>query len=412
MRTLIFTLLFLTCTANVFASQNKKTLKLRLQSPSGNIDDATIYFDQGIVTSYDVHQDAEKVFTTVAGVPQLFSYTSDYVPCSINGGGTLSAASIVPLGYKVGYAGTYTLSAVLIDNFDPTSVIKLFDKRTGRTIDLRQNFCQVQMDTTDHPDGRFFLQVSAPVQFNSAPSNCQNTGGRISIIPDSTIVWPLCQLLDAQNNVLATDSNVHGQIDFTNLAAGDYHVNFTSDQYTATDNFHLDGDFVLAGIVPPSQTIYTNEEVIFIANVTNASEYTWTFGDGTFVDGVANPYQIFFEPGTYDVDLNCTNAAGCSATAHVSVVVEGQVINGIKEEEESKAVSVYAFGKTVAVDMNGANINNAELRVANLLGQPVYSSILNTQKSEVTLDNQANGYYIVSVKNGGKVNTKRVFLNK
>src|SRR4051812_47071237 len=127
MKTLTFTLLFAILATSAFATQYKKTVKLRLQSPTGNVDDVTMYFDQGISPQYNSQADAAKVFATVPGVPQIFSMTSDNVPCSINGCGTLSNAQVVEVGYKVGYNGLYNITAALIDNFDPTSIIRLQD---------------------------------------------------------------------------------------------------------------------------------------------------------------------------------------------------------------------------------------------------------------------------------------------
>src|ERR1017187_5148495 len=101
MKSLICTLFFFVLASSVFATQDKKTLKLRLQSPSGNLCDATLYFDNGISPLYDVHQDAQMVFNNVPGVPEFYSFTADNVPCSINGCGTLSVPATVAFGYHV-----------------------------------------------------------------------------------------------------------------------------------------------------------------------------------------------------------------------------------------------------------------------------------------------------------------------
>lgn len=91
MRVLIFTLFFATLTSSVFATQNKKQLKLRIQAPAGNIDEATVYFDQNIDPAYLYAEDAQKVFSGVAGVPLIYSESADNIPCSINGIGHYQA---------------------------------------------------------------------------------------------------------------------------------------------------------------------------------------------------------------------------------------------------------------------------------------------------------------------------------
>ncbi|MDB5281245.1 MAG: hypothetical protein JWO06_320 [Bacteroidota bacterium] len=367
-----------------------------------------MYFDQGITPSYNSQADAAKVFANVPGVPEIFSMTDDNVPCSINGCGTLTNAQVVVVGYKVGYNGLYNITAALIDNFDPTSIIRLQDKKLGVIIDLRQNFYQAQLDTTDSSTGRFYLYVSAPAQYSSAPSDCQNTGGQIAVKLDSSITWSLCQLINSSNQVIAADSNVIGTLAFNGLAAGDYTVKFTySNNYDATNNFHLNGNFVVASIGAPQQTIFTHSDVIFDALVTNASQFSWDFGDGTLINGVAHPDQIFLVPGTYTVNLIASNTQGCSATASTSVEV--LLETGINEAS-NKNINVTAHAKTVTINMNDLSINNGEVSIVNILGQPVYTAAVNTTTQQINLDTQATGYYLVSVKNAGKVSTKRVFL--
>jgi PKD repeat protein len=407
MRFITFTLLITVLTANVFATQSTKTVKLRLQSPSGNVDVATMYFDQGITPKYDVHEDAQKVFANVPGVPEIYSLTADKIACSINGCGTLSSASTVSIGTIAGYNGLYTFTASLIDNFDATSVIQLEDRQLGVWVDLRQNFYQAQLDTTDSAVGRFYLHVSSAVQYSLTPSSCTNTGGEILLNPDTSITWSTVQLYNSGNHLLATDTNVNAAISFKSLIAGDYTVVFKSNQYTATDSFHLTGNFVVASIQIPSQIIYVNEDVVFNAIVTNGNNYAWDFGDGTIITGVANPDQIYLQPGTYTVSMTSTNNEGCSSSATTTVTV--LMPTGINDVN-SKDIIVSAIGKTITVNLNDAVNDHAELGIFNLLGQSVYSAPFNSQKQEISLDGQATGYYLVSVKNAGKLSTRRVFI--
>jgi len=412
MKALTFTLLFLTFSVVLFASQEKKTLKLRLQSPTGNTDETTLYFDQGILPAYNIHQDAAYVFNNIPGIPEIYSYTLDKVACSINGCGTLQKAQKVNLGYQVGAPGNYTINATLVSNFDPTTLIRLIDNKMGDTIDLRENFYQVQLDSSDITTNRFQVLVSSAVKYSSTNANCANTGGTITITPDSTITWNKCQLMDSFDNVLQTYSDVRGPITFAGLAEGNYHVVYTFDQYTATNYFYLSGNYVAAEIGVPAQPIFTNQDVIFSAITTNANQFTWDFGDSTLINGVAHPTQRYLTPGTYTVTLFTSNSMGCSASAQATVIVVSAAATGINEPGKGE-ISVIAEGKVINVNIHDALLNdNSQILVYNLLGQAINAQPLTSQTVSINLENQANGYYLVSIRNGGTINTKRVFIGK
>ena len=137
MKSLLLTLTFALLVSTLFATQEKKQVKIRLQTQTGHLDEATIYFDQSINPTYNSQEDAQKQFSGVAGVPTIFSPSIDNVPCSINGFGTLSSTEVVALGCDVDADGQYSISASQLFNFDPTSIIRLEDKQTGTFHDLR-----------------------------------------------------------------------------------------------------------------------------------------------------------------------------------------------------------------------------------------------------------------------------------
>lgn len=410
MKTWIFTFLFFACGLSAFATQDKKTIKLRLQSPTGNLSDVTVYFDQGISELYNSKQDAIMVFSKVPGVPQFYGFTLDTVACSDMGYGDLSATTVVPLGFTVGFDGLYNISAIELDNFDSTSIITLEDRVAGTFTDLREDFYQVQLDSSSTGNtgyGRFFIHVSYPVTFSSVNSNCQNSAGKINVVADSSVTWNTCQLVNAANQVLVTDSNVNSAIQFDSLQAGNYQVVFTYGQYTATRSMQINGNFVTASIGTPTETIYTNEDVVFNAITTNANQYTWEFGDSTIITGVANPDQTYLVPGQYTVTLTCTNDSGCTASTQATVIVyEATGIKNISAND----IHVYAYGKDITVVMGDVPASNARINVYNLLGQSVLNGPL-TQASQVfNMAGQPMGYYLVSVENNGEVKTQKILI--
>ena len=187
MRILTFTLLLATLSFSAFASQDKKQLKLRLQAPNGNLDEATLYFDQGINPTYNYQEDAQKVFSGVAGVPVIYSVTTDNIDCSINGYGTLSSSEITPIGIQVDADGLYTITTPLFDNFDPTSIVQLEDRLRGTFTDLRTNLYQVTLQTTDPATGRFFIHISYPTTVSPTVAGCSNNDGMLSVTVDNSV---------------------------------------------------------------------------------------------------------------------------------------------------------------------------------------------------------------------------------
>ncbi len=410
MKKITFTLLLAALTLSVFATQNKNTIKLRLQNTTtGYLDEATVFFDEDISPAYNSSEDAAKVFNAVPGVPSFYSYANEGMECSINGYGTLQNTEVVPLGFKVSVDGNYKIIASDINNFDPTSIIRLEDRHLGTFTDLRANFYQASLTTKDPSNGRFFLHITHPVQFSSTNAGCDNNDGTISVAFDTTITWDIVQLMDMNNNPLGTYPNVSNpQLIFNALPEGDYMVSFIYGSYPANHNFHLTGNHVVVSIGTPG-VIVKGQEVTFNANASHANQYSWDFGDGTTIYGVANPSLSYLQTGNFTVTVNCSNSYGCTASAQASVSVT--YATGI-DEQSAKIINVYAHYKTVTVDLNDVTNVNAEMHVYNLLGESVYNSIMKSQKEVTDLDELPNGYYLVSVKNAGKTNTSRVYLSK
>ena len=409
MRLLTVTLLLTLFTSSAFASLDKKQVKIRIQSSTGNLDEATMYFDQGISPTYNYQEDAQKVFSGVAGVPVIYSVTSDNIQCSINGFGTLSNTEVVPLGVEVDANGVYTLTASLLDNFDPTSIIRLEDRQLGVFTDLRTNFYQAQLDASDPVTGRFFIHASFPTVVSNVSAGCANDDGKLLLNSDNSVVWDECQLFDANHTLIAVKNNVTGSFDFRLLPEGDYFVNYVFGSYSTTQTYHVSGNAVVADISATAVNVATFEDITFSAVATHTNKYEWDFGDGTMVVGVAHPTLSYYTPGVYTVNLKCSNDIGCYDVAQITVTVS--LASGV-EEVKTNEVVVGAQGKTVMVELASNPAKDIEMQVYNLIGQSVYSNSITAQKTMVNLNSLANGYYLVAVKNGDKPTTKRIFLGE
>ncbi len=409
MRVLIFTLIFATLSSSVFATQNKKQVKLRIQAPAGNIDEATIYFDQNINPAYINAEDAQKIFSGIAGVPVIYSESVDNIPCSINGAGTLSNTELMSIGVDVDADGLYNITAPNLTNFDPTSIIRLEDRANGRFTDMRTNFYQAQMTAGESATGRFYLHVSYPVSVSSTVAGCFNNDGALNVTADNSITWTACQLFDMFNNAAGAYNNITGAYSFTGLAEGDYYMAYTFGAYQTTVPFHISGNYIVANIQASAVVVATGEPVDFSAVANNSNQFEWDFGDGTLIYGIAHPTLAYYEPGVYQVNLKCSNSIGCIDNAQIEITVsQALAVN----EVETKSVSISAQQKSVIVNLNDANNLNAQVQVYNMIGQSVYHAPLASQTSTVSFDEQPVGYYVVSVKNAEQTTTKRVFIGK
>lgn len=82
-------------------------------------------------------------------------------------------------------------------------------------------------------------------------------------------------------------------------------------------------DIKAIAIAGPNDTICANETVNFKNNSTNATSYSWDFGDGTPVSTLISPSHTYTTPGNYTVTFVAINTAKCSLsdTLKLKIVV-------------------------------------------------------------------------------------------
>ena len=111
----------------------------RMTVSDGTVNDETVvgfYQDaQDVFENFD----SEKMFDTE--IPQLYSLTSDFTEVAINGQSELLANEerIVPLGFSTNVAGSFTLNATNLADFDPSVSVYLEDVQLNVLQDLNQN---------------------------------------------------------------------------------------------------------------------------------------------------------------------------------------------------------------------------------------------------------------------------------
>jgi len=408
MKTLFFTLLFISLASFAFATQSKKQVKLRIMSPAGYVSETIIYFDLGVVPAFIANQDAPEVYSNIPGIPSIYSISSDNVYCSINGYSPLTTSAVIPLGIKTDTAGGYLFTASMLSNFDSTTIVQLEDRQQNIFTNLGNNFYIVHLTDTGIVNGRFFLHVSQAIQFSNVIAGCANDDGMLQISSDSSVLWSTTALYDSSNVLVSSLNNISGSYSFNHLSEGNYKLVLSyGGDYISTKAMHVNGNYIVAHIKLPVLSALVNQEINFYSLVHNATNYFWDFGDGSQIDGIANPTFAFLQPGVFNVVLTCTNAAGCQYSDSVSITVSSMnAVSNIADDSRN----IWAHAKTITVVLNEEIKPGAEIIIYNLLGQLVYKASLTQLTTDITLNNAPNEYYMISLQNNNISLTKRVAL--
>ncbi len=390
-----------------FASAGKKEIILRLTEPSTFVFDETIiYLDLGS-PQFMYAEDGQKVLDDSSAAPMLFSFTSDQVSCFSNCYGNLVPATIVPLGLRVAGNGTYIISASLIDNFDPTSVLLLEDRALAVVHDLRQGNYTFTINQATQNDSRFFLHVSAPPVITTTIAGCNNNDGVIAVAQDTSIRWTSSTLYDNSFNMIASFQSVTGNFSFGGLAFGNYNLVFARASYSAIKQVQLDGKSVAVGVTASTTHTTVGQPVQFFAAATNATNYLWDFGEGSQITGVVNPTFSYIQPGVYDASIHCSNVFGCSAIADITIIVdEATSVAPLTEEN----ISVTIQNKSLQVMFNKLIDNNYNFQLFNSVGQQLISNVLNSGENIFYLSNLPTGVYIARISNEHSAFSKKIVL--
>ncbi|WP_243347256.1 beta strand repeat-containing protein [Parabacteroides sp. FAFU027] len=159
---------------------------VRLQVTNGaSIDESVLVFNSNFSDSFD-DSDSPKMTNDNASIPEICTVSgSDQMV--INCMNSDFTSKEIPLGFKTGKAGSFTINAPEITNIDPSTSIFLYDKQLNTTQDLS--------------NGESYTFTSA----------IANTTSRFSILM-SKVTTGLSQV---RNDLAASISEVNGQIKVT-----------------------------------------------------------------------------------------------------------------------------------------------------------------------------------------------------
>jgi hypothetical protein len=222
-------------------------VRLQARSATGPADETVVYFDPAATPAFDAALDAYKVQLNGNGAPSLWSQAgADGL--SINALPSLSTVPTIPLGVRVGQAGSHTLEATELLNLPPGTEVWLEDRALG----LRQNLTLTPAYSFSMSPGytgqRFYLWLQAGGVLSTASGALQAATHLYPNPTTSTTTLEMAGLTgtgSVQLEVLNTLGQVvlkrsaqpragilREELDLTNLASGMYSVRVLTAQGT------------------------------------------------------------------------------------------------------------------------------------------------------------------------------------
>ena len=384
--------------------------------------EAAFLFDPNATTGYDPNYDAIDLPPAVYGWLQISSSSAgkDY---SVNGLPDLTQNYSIPVKMTTATTGTYSITALNLQNMPGGACVILHDKYTNTDYDLKNGTFNITLNDTETV-ARFVLNITINnnLTITSSTSNptCNSSLNGIIIATASgsgpwNYYWK-----DANNNVIKTSLNRSTSDTLQNINGGNYSVdaNTVGTCDNGTKAFTLQGTATSNSSFTPSATsvifIQDTVSVSFTNTSSNASSYWWDFGDGNGTT-VTNPINYFGSPGIYTVTLTAYNAACGDST------VSYQIINVIDSTMTAGIAAILAPSNTMSInkDERGYYVQfdfttktNAVISVQNLLGEKVTADLsernISSEKVYISLANTENKILILSVttESGNKVYRK------
>ncbi len=145
-------------------------------------------------------------------------------------------------------------------------------------------------------------------------------------------------------------------------------------------------------------------------NSTDGSNYLWS-GPLSYIDSTQNPTiasSTTGMSGTYTVTV--TNVGGCTSTSTTTVVVNA--CTGIEDAAVNWNLQVYPNpGNGIfTLSFSEMPVGTSEIRLITILGEVIYSGILQTQTQQLDFSHLPAATYYFQIKNLEGTQTKQVII--
>ncbi len=213
----------------------------------------------------------------------------------------------------------------------------------------------------------------------------------------------------------ASTYNLDTNYRYTYAAAGIYNTNLIVTSYGYTNNCAdsttlnitvLDTSTANFGFVNMGGGIFQ-----FSDSSTNASTYSWDFGDGSPVNTTQNPTHTYTTGGSYQVCLTVTNTNSCNTNTFCDSTT---FTVGINETDNPQKVNIYPIPaqKYFNIDVS-KNYIGGEITLSDIVGKEIKTVIIeNNTHLKIPTSDMLNGIYFLSIEvNAERVFTKRIIIN-
>jgi PKD repeat protein len=304
------------------------------------------------------------------------------------------------MGLIAGTAGTYTFTFADMNTFGPSALIFLEDTKTGAIQNMRRNNTYTFTHTLSDDPERFIIHFYPPAVITTIDGDCEGLNGNINVdlgvfnVGGTQLTWDSYELTDANGTVISSNTNVNGTISMVNVPAGNYGLSLEIQGYQTSET-------IIIGAPAPVEAIYaagfsqayTQAILEFLNQSVNATDYSWSFGDGT-TSNLSNPTHIYTQPGIYDVTL-VAKSDDCS-DAYTTKVEVLQVAVGLTNISFDN-ISISLNDGVVLIKYPQINRSILYVDVYDIMGRKIANtSVLtpNTSSYEINVNTDSEYYFI------------------
>jgi len=390
----------------LLAGGDPMTLNIDLQG-NGFADVTKVRFMENATVNMDTQFDSPKMLGN-ANQPMVYSVWNGKT-YSTNTFGALTEVYTLPLGVKIGQAGSHVLLFSNVDQFPASALVYLEDVQTGVWQNIRANDAYTFTQAAGVYENRFVLHFYPPVEKHVTDATCA-AQGQLTITEETPAGWNY-SLTDAGNQTVGQGA-LNGTQTIQNLPAGTYTLTLTEtlSGYVAVDSVTVNGATpVSVQATASALTVEAGQEIQFTANGTGADNWAWNFGDQN-TSTVQNPTHIYNAAGVYIVTIAAANA-NCSATAQLGVSVS-QGNAGIADAFATAGVKMWNDGQTVYLDFASAWTGKTVFTLYDAQGRTVLQKQLTGATGQITVDcgNLPAGTYTAELRGSAQTISRKTVM--
>jgi PKD repeat protein len=194
-------------------------------------------------------------------------------------------------------------------------------------------------------------------------------------------------------------------------AVGNYTISLVASNANFTNTITKSIVVIDKPVVDINGTTGVNKTITF-TTTSIGNSYLWDFGDGT-TSTLKNPIKTYTTNGDYTVKLTVTNRCGNN---FITKLFKLTAVNDIKD---INTINIYPNPNTGLFDLvlTGNPIKEKlQMSILNIVGQEVYSDKLDFSagilNSKINLINIAAGSYILKLKSGTEILTRKIVIQK